>query len=240
MSHLEIPLSPHLTASTLVLVLDLCGTFVFALSGGLLGVKQRFDLFGVLVLSFAAANVGGITRDVLIGAVPPPGISDWRYIVVPVLAGMATFIWGPRIRRMKQYVQILDAGGLALFAVSGAQKALDFLLGPVTAILLGMLTGIGGGMLRDVLAAEVPSVLRGHIYAVAALAGGAVVVVGRLLHFPSTADALVGAALCFGIRSIAIRRDWQLPTARWIDLPTPSAPDSPADLSTRSGNDLER
>jgi len=240
MSHLEIPLPPHLTASTLVLVLDLCGTFVFALSGGLLGVKQRFDLFGVLVLSFAAANFGGITRDVLIGAVPPPGISDWRYILVPVLAGLATFIWGPRIRRMKHYVQILDAGGLALFAVSGAQKALDFLLGPVTAILLGMLTGIGGGMLRDVLAAEVPSVLRGDIYAVAALAGAAVVVVGRLLHFPPTVDALVGAGLCFAIRFIAIRRDWQLPTARWVELTATASAGTPADITTGPGKDIER
>ena len=240
MNHLDIPLPPHLAASTLVLVLDLCGTFVFALSGGLLGVKQRFDLFGVLVLSFAAANFGGITRDVLIGAVPPPGIADWRYIVVPVLAGLATFIWGPRIRLMKEYVQILDAGGLALFAVSGAQKALDFLLGPATAILLGMLTGIGGGMLRDVLAAEVPSVLRGDIYAVAALAGATVVVGGRLLHFPPLLDALVGAALCFGIRMVAIRRDWQLPTARWVELTPAATPEAPVERGPRSGNDHER
>ena len=207
----------YLTASTLVLVLDLCGTFVFALSGAVLGVKQGFDLFGVLVLSFAAANVGGITRDVLIGSVPPPGIADWRYVAVPVLAGVATFRWGPSIRRMHEYVQVLDAGGLALFAVSGAQKALDFRLGPLTAVLLGMLTGIGGGMVRDVLAAEVPAVLRGDIYAVAALAGAAVVVVGRLFHFPSTAAAIVGAALCFALRFIALQRGWQLPVARRRD-----------------------
>src|SRR5690348_7499975 len=176
-------------------------------------IKNRLDLFGVLVLSFAAANFGGITRDVLIGAVPPPGISDWRYILVPVLAGLATFIWGPRIRRMKHYVQILDAGGLALFAVSGAQKALDFRLGPVTAVVLGMLTGIGGGMMRDIMAAEIPSVLRGDIYAVAALAGAAVVVAGHIMQVPSTAATIAGALLCFGLRFMAIRRGWQLPVA---------------------------
>ena len=240
MSQLELPLSPHVAASTLVLVLDLCGTFVFALSGGLLGVKRRFDVFGVLVLSFAAANVGGITRDVLIGAVPPPGISDWRYIVVPVLAGLATFVWGPRIREMHHYVQILDAGGLALFAVSGAQKALDFHLGPTTAVLLGMLTGIGGGMLRDVLAGEVPSVLRGDIYAVAALAGAAVVVGGQLLRFPHTADALAGAALCFAIRFMALRRGWSLPTAHWRDVPLTSAPAPVSPTDPREPDPTER
>ena len=197
-----------------VLVLDLCGTFVFALSGAMAGVRHRLDLFGVLVLSFVAANVGGITRDLLIGAVPPPGIADWRYIAVPVLAGLATFYAGSIIDRLRSSVQIFDAGGLALFAVSGALKALAFQLGPVTAVLLGMLTGIGGGMVRDVLVAEVPVVLRGDVYAIAALAGAAVVVVGRMLEFPSAPVAIVGALLCFGIRFMAIERRWQLPVAR--------------------------
>src|SRR5690349_19441894 len=203
----------YVSVRTLVLVLDLSGTFVFALSGAMAGIKHRFDLFGVLVLSFAAANSGGIIRDVLIGAVPPPGVADWRYVAVPVLAGLATFRWGAVVDRLKDAVQVFDAAGLGLFAVAGAQKALAFHLGPVTAVLLGMLTGIGGGMVRDVLAAESPAVLRGDVYAVAALAGAAVVVVGRMLHFPSTAVALVGAALCFALRFIAIRRGWQLPVA---------------------------
>jgi uncharacterized membrane protein YeiH len=208
---------PHIQVSTIVLVLDLCGTFVFALSGAMAGIKHRFDIFGVLVLSFAAANVGGITRDLLIGAVPPPGISDWRYIAVPMLAGLITFYSGAVVDRVRDSVQIFDAGGLALFAVSGAQKALDFQLGPVTAMLLGMLTGIGGGMVRDVLSAEAPAVMRGDVYAVAALAGAAVVVVGRMLQFPSTAATIVGAVLCFALRFIAIRRGWQLPVARRFD-----------------------
>jgi uncharacterized membrane protein YeiH len=205
--------SRYVTISTLVLVLDLCGTFVFALSGAMAGIRHRLDIFGVLVLSFAAANIGGITRDLLIGAVPPPGIADWRYIAVPILAGLATVRWGSIIDRLKSSVQIFDAGGLALFAVSGAQKALDFHLGPVTAVLLGMLTGIGGGMVRDIMAAEIPSVLRGDIYAVAALAGAAVVVTGNIMQLPSTAVTIAGALLCFGLRFMAIRRGWQLPVA---------------------------
>ena len=195
----------------LLLSLDLAGTFVFALSGGLTGVRQRLDLFGVLVLSFAAGNAGGIARDVLIGAVPPPAIIDWRYIAVSLAAGLITFWWYPKVRQLQSPLQLLDAGGLALFAVSGATKALAFHLSPVAAILLGMLTGIGGGMTRDVLVQETPSVLRSELYAVAALAGAAVVVIGDRLGLPSVGPAIAGAALCFGLRIVAIRRRWNLP-----------------------------
>lgn len=212
--------SQYVSISSLLLVLDLCGTFVFALSGALAAIKHRLDFFGVLVLSFAAANSGGIIRDLLIGAVPPPGIADWRYIAVPIAAGLATIRWGRIIDRMRSSVQIFDAAGLALFAVSGALKALDFHLGPVTAVLLGMLTGIGGGMVRDILAAEVPAVLRGDIYAIAALAGATVVVVGRTMELPSAAITIVGAGLCFALRYIAIRRGWQLPVARPTEPPS--------------------
>ena len=205
---------PDDAVSGVVVVLDLCGTFVFALSGAMTGIRHRFDLFGVLVLSYAAGNIGGVTRDLLIGAVPPPGIADWRYILVPAIAGLVTFRWSSIIDRLRSPVLIFDAGGLGLFAVSGALKTLDFGLGPVTAMLLGMLTGIGGGMVRDVLANERPAVLRGEIYAVAALAGAAVVVVGRSLHLPSALITIAGALLCFGLRLVAIRRQWQLPVPR--------------------------
>src|SRR5215468_9630228 len=140
----------------LLLVLDLVGTFVFALSGATAGVKHRLDLFGVLVLSFAAGNSGGIARDVMIGAHPPAAISDWRYIAVSMLAGLITFYWFPIINRLSSPVLVFDAAGLALFAVSGASKALAFDVGPVGAMLLGMLTGIGGGIVRDVLVREIP------------------------------------------------------------------------------------
>jgi uncharacterized membrane protein YeiH len=197
----------------LVLALDLFGTFVFALSGAMLGVHRRLDLFGVLVLSFAAATAGGITRDLLIGAVPPASIADWRYIAVPVLAGLATFLWHPTIQRLRGAVVVFDAAGLSLFAVAGALKALAFGLNPVAAVLLGMLTGIGGGIVRDLLVAEVPTVLHAELYAVAALAGATAVVIGELLLVPSAPMAVVGAILCFGLRLGAIRRGWGLPVA---------------------------
>jgi len=199
--------------SAALVAFDLGGTFVFALSGAAAGVKYRLDLFGVLVLSFAAGNSGGIARDVMIGAIPPAAIRDWRYIAVSMLAGVMTFAWYGGISRLKSPVLVFDAAGLGLFAVSGASKALAYHAGPVAAVLLGMLTGIGGGMVRDVLVGEIPTVLRTELYAVAALLGAAVVVAGSLLHFPSSAAAVAGALLCFGLRFIAMRRGWHLPEA---------------------------
>ena len=108
---------------------------------------------------------------------------------------------------------LFDTAGLALFAVAGTQKALAFGLHPVMAALLGMLTGIGGGMARDVLLAEIPTVLRADLYALAALAGAAIVVIGAPLQLPPTVVAISGALLCFGLRFIAIRRGWHLPVA---------------------------
>lgn len=202
---------------TLVLTLDLVGTFVFALSGATAGVRRQLDLFGVLVLSFVAANSGGIVRDLLIGATPPAAISDWRYLAVSLLAGVAIFFWHRLIDRLRHPVLVFDAAGLALFCVAGAQKALVFGLEPAMAALLGMLTGIGGGIARDVLLSNVPAVFRSDIYAVAALAGAAVVVLGDALGLHATAAACAGAALCFALRMAAIRYGWHLPTARAAD-----------------------
>jgi uncharacterized membrane protein YeiH len=202
---------------SLQLALDLAGTFVFALSGAMAGVKRQLDMFGVLVLSFAAANTGGITRDVIIGAVPPAAIRDWRYLGVSLLAGLITFYFPAAVRQRWNPVLVFDAAGLALFAVSGTQKALAYGLNPVTATLLGMLTGIGGGIARDMLLSEIPTVLRADLYAVAALLGAATVVGAHALRLPSGLGALVGAVLCFGLRLLAMKRGWHLPVARAND-----------------------
>jgi len=186
---------------------------VFAFSGAMAGVKRKLDLFGVLVLSFAAANTGGITRDILIGAVPPGAINDWHYLGVSLAAGIMTFYFPSAVMERWNPVLLFDAAGLALFAVSGAHKALVHGLNPVMSTLLGMLTGIGGGMARDVLLAEIPIVLRADLYAVAALAGAAIVVIANVLKLPSDAAVLVGAALCFGLRVLAMKYGWRLPVA---------------------------
>ncbi|WP_414476113.1 trimeric intracellular cation channel family protein [Microvirga sp. M2] len=202
-----------ITIDVFVRILDLIGTFVFAISGAVAAVDRRLDVFGILVLSFVAGNFGGITRDVLIGAVPPAALTDGLYLLVSVLAGLITFFWYTGVDRLRSPVLLFDAVGLSLFAVTGAHKALAFGLNPVMAALLGMLTGIGGGMLRDVLLTEIPQVLRSDIYAVAALAGASIVVLGNRLGLPYGVSALAGAALCFGLRFMAIRHGWHLPVA---------------------------
>lgn len=198
----------------LVLTLDLCGTFAFALGGAMEGVRRHLDAFGVLVVAFVASTFGGIFRDLLIGAVPPAALLDWRYLAVSLAAGLIAFFWCPLIERFRSPARILDAVGLAFFCVAGAEKALAFGLSPVMAALLGMLTGIGGGIVRDILIAEVPVVLRSELYAVAALAGAGIVVAGELLGFPPVLAAMGGGLACFGLRMVAIRRGWNLPTAR--------------------------
>jgi uncharacterized membrane protein YeiH len=198
-----------------VAVLDSIGTLAFALSGAILGVKKRFDLFGVLFLSFVVAVAGGMMRDVLIGALPPAAITEIHYFMIAVIGGLMTFYFYPRIISLQHEILLLDAVGLALFAVVGAEKALAYGVNPLMSALLGMLTGIGGGMTRDVLAGEIPFVLRADIYAVAALGGGAVVSLGNATGVPPTHTMLLGAALCICIRLLAIYRGWRAPVARW-------------------------
>lgn len=199
---------------TLVLTLDVIGTFVFALSGAAAGIKAKLDMFGVLVLSFAAASSGGIMRDLLIGSVPPAAIQEWWYVGISLAAGLTMFYWHPKFHRLRTMILVFDAAGLAVFAVAGTQKALAFEIGPVQAALLGMLSGIGGGVVRDLLVNEIPTVLRPELYAIAALAGAFIAVGGHVLQLYPAVATIGGAALCFTIRMIAIRRGWRLPTAK--------------------------
>ena len=202
----------YIEIGRLLLALDLAGTAVFAISGAAIGVKHRLDVFGVCVLAFVAGNAGGVLRDVLIGATPPAALGGWQHVAISLLAGVITFLWHPRLERLRTPILLFDAAGLGLFSVSGTQKALALGLNPFVAALLGMLTGIGGGMLRDVLVREIPTVLREDLYAVAALAGAGVVVAGHLLQLSPTAMTITGASVCIGIRLVAIRRGWSLPT----------------------------
>lgn len=194
--------------------LDLLGTFVFAITGATAGVRNDFDLFGVLVLAFVTAVSGGILRDVLIGAVPPAALADGHYLVVAIAAGLLTFCFHRVVRRLERAVQLFDAAGLALFAVVGTNKALAYGLAWPMAAVLGMLSGIGGGMLRDVLSAQVPVVLRAELYAVAALAGALLVALGSRLPMHQAVFTVMGAALCFVLRLLGIHRGWRLPVAR--------------------------
>jgi uncharacterized membrane protein YeiH len=214
--------------NALVIVLDLGGTLVFAISGGLVAVKRRLDVFGVLVLSFAAGNAGGITRDLLIGAVPPAAIADSKYLGVSALAALITLFCYPRASRFRNDVLWFDAVGLAFFAIAGTQKALIYGIQPVMAAFLGMLTGVGGGMLRDVLVTQIPTVLCADLYALAALAGAAVVIIAPVLHVPSLVAAIVGGLVCFVLRFGAIRYGWHVPGAPGAK-PASGPPDVPRD-----------
>jgi uncharacterized membrane protein YeiH len=197
-------------ALTLV-VADLVGIFVFAISGALVAVRREMDVFGVLVLAGTTGLGGGFLRDVLIDATPPAALVDWRYLLVPVAAGLLTFRFHPAVGRMERTVMVFDAFGLGLFCATGALKALAYGLGPVPAALMGMVTAIGGGMARDVLAQRVPVVFRGELYATPALAGAAVAVAGSRLDLPLLLVATAGAVLCTVWRLLAMWRRWQAP-----------------------------
>lgn len=200
--------------SPLLLTFELVGIFVFAISGGLVAVRKRLDVFGVIVLASATGLGGGFLRDVLIGATPPAALDDWRYLLVPVVAGITTFVFHPTLGRMERVVSVFDAAGVALFCVTGALKALDYGLGPIPAALMGMLTGIGGGMLRDLLASRVPVIFSSELYATPALAGAAWAVLAHEQGWSLAIIALPGMLLCFGWRVLAITRNWRAPIAK--------------------------
>jgi uncharacterized membrane protein YeiH len=197
---------------TLLLVLNLAGTFVFGLSGGLAGVQARLDAFGVVVLAVTVGLAGGIIRDLLIG-IPPQTFRDWRYLAVAGGAGLVTFLAAPKLERLERPILVFDAAGLALFCVTGATTALDHRVGAVAAVVLGAITGIGGGMLRDILLREIPTVLRTGLYAIPALVGAAIVVVASESGVYNLAVPIVGAAVCFAVRLAGLHFDLNVPSA---------------------------
>lgn len=204
---------------TLGLVLDLAGVLVFALSGASLAVRKGFDVVGMLVLATATALGGGILRDTLLGDLPPVALDDQRYLAMPLLATVLVLVGHRFVERMWRPVLVTDAAGLGLFAVVGSAKALDAGLGVLSSVLLGVVTAVGGGVVRDVLAREVPTVFRADsaLYAIpAALGAGATAAVWSqdLLAAPQ-AIAIAGAVLA--LRLLAMRNDWRAPTARRSD-----------------------
>jgi len=202
---------PEGFSPTLILVLNLAGTFVFGLSGGLAAVRAKLDLFGVVVLAAVVGLAGGITRDVLIGT-PPATFRDWRYLAAAAAAGVVCFFAGWALERVERSVMLFDALGLGLFAVTGATKALQFGLGPVQAILLGTITGVGGGMLRDVLLREVPTVLREGLYAIPALLGATVLVIAQQAGSANPVFPVLGVLVCVVVRLVGLRYEVNVPT----------------------------
>jgi uncharacterized membrane protein YeiH len=212
------------TQTPVLLALDLLGTFAFALNGALTALRvARLDIVGVVTLGMITAIGGGIIRDVILDSLPPATFSDWRYLAVAASGGLIAFVCGRRLDRLTTPITVLDAVGLSLFAVTGATKALQFGLGPAQAVILGTITGVGGGTIRDVLVRQVPTVLRSGLYAIPALIGATAIVVATLLHLDGPSTEVGAAALCFGIRMIGVRYSLNAPTPR--ATPDPEADD---------------
>jgi uncharacterized membrane protein YeiH len=199
---------------TVLVVLDLLGVAVFAASGALAAVHAKLDVFGVVVLAAVTAIGGGVVRDVLLGITPPRAMTQWPYLVVPAAVALLVFRWHPAVARLRRAVQLADALGLALFVTTGTSVALATGAPAVTSALVGIITGIGGGVLRDVLLREIPTVLRREVYAVAAAFGAVVVVLGDRLALPPVPVALAAAALVAAVRVLALWRHWNVPVPR--------------------------
>jgi len=202
--------------TTALLVLDLVGTFAFALNGALTALRAtRLDIVGVITLGMITALGGGTLRDVVLDALPPATFLDWRYLAVAAAGGLIAFLTGHHLHRLNGTINVLDAAGLGLFAVTGALKAVDLGFGPAQAVIVGAITGVGGGTLRDVLIRQVPSVLSSGLYAVPALLGATVVVVADVLDARGAVAAVAGAGVCFAVRMLGVHYD--------IDAPFPPA-----------------
>ena len=204
----------NLRTQRLIFVADLAGVFLFAIEGAQVAMQARLDFLGVLVVAFLPALGGGIIRDLLIGATPPNAIRDWRYPALAFAAGTLAFIFHQTVREIPDdVVVVLDAAGLSLFAIAGAEKALSFGIHPFIAVLMGGITGVGGGVLRDVALTHVPTVLRADVYATAALAGALVMVVAQKLGLAPRWAAALGVVSCFALRMTAVWLHWSLPQA---------------------------
>ncbi len=219
------------TQPLILLALDLAGTFAFALNGALTALRgARLDVVGVLTLGMITAIGGGIIRDVMLGSLPPATFRDWRYLAVAAAGGLIAFTFGRHLDRLSRPINVLDAAGLSLFAVTGANKALLFGLGPAQAVILGAVTGVGGGTIRDVLVRRIPTVLSSGLYAIPALIGATATVVLIEFHVSGLLTYVAAAALCFGIRMVGVRYDLNAPMPR-------AAPEPGDDDGTESGSD---
>lgn len=197
-----------------MLFVELLGVFAFALSGGLAGVRRRFDIFGILVLAVLTALGGGMVRDVLLGITPPRGISDLNLIVTALVGGLVTFWFSGTLARARRVILVADALGLGAFAVTGAAVAIEAGYPGVEAIAVGMITAVGGGVLRDVLSGQVPSVFGRELYAVPALLGALLTDCAHRFGWFNGLVQWTLVLLVFGLRVLALRFCWKTPLPR--------------------------
>ncbi|MFW9078837.1 trimeric intracellular cation channel family protein [Pseudomonas sp. P2757] len=212
MRHAIAPAGRKSRVERVVLVADLAGTAVFAVEGAIAAMRSQLDLLGVMVIAFIVALGGGVTRDLLIGATPANAVADWRYPALAFAMGGLAFVFHEQVLSWSgSTLIVLDAAGLALFAVAGAQKALNYGISPFVAMLMGTITGVGGGVMRDIVLARVPVVLQADLYASSAFVGAAVLIIGRRLGISPVAAALLAGAACLSLRLLSVHFGWQLP-----------------------------
>lgn len=197
----------------LLFLLDLIGTAAFAASGALAGIRRGMDLFGVLMLGMVTAIGGGTLRDLLLGDLPPFCLQNETYLWLPIAVSMLVFFTHRLLPKLDSPLLYFDAIGLGTFVVIGTGKALLFDTGPLGAVLMGVMTGTAGGVIRDILSNEIPLIMRREIYASACLLGGSLLVV--LHHFNAAHELalLLAASSVILLRLLAIRYNWSLPKA---------------------------
>jgi uncharacterized membrane protein YeiH len=198
-------------------LLELVGLYVFATSGALMAIHKGFDVVGIVVLAMLTALGGGILRDLVIGDTPPVAFTNLNYLVIPLGAAVVTFFVHPVVQRLTLTVLVFDAAGLGLFCVTGTLKALDFHLGSLQAVLLGITTAVGGGVLRDITARETPALVQvdTDLYAIPAAAGAIVVAGAHHTDLPTPVVATCAAVMVFLFRIVAMLRHWTAPHA-WV------------------------
>ncbi len=193
----------------LIYLLDLFGTAVFAISGVLLAAKHKFDPFGMIVLASVTAIGGGTIRDMALGATPVFWIHNTLYIWIILLSCCLSLLLIRKPNALPWYcLPVADAIGLAVFMSIGVEKALNYGADPIVAVIMGVLTGCGGGVIRDVLTKSIPMVLRAEVYATACIVGGVVHTLALAIAVPSDMATLLGVFTTLLIRLAAIR--WQL------------------------------
>lgn len=198
----------------LLFVADIAGTMVFAVEGAMAAVNANLDLIGIMTLAFCTALGGGIIRDVLLGALPPASLRDWRYPTIVLSVAVLVFFLHRDVRVIPvPYIQVLDAAGLSIFAIAGTEKAMVYNMNPLVAALLGTITGVGGGTIRDVLVNQVPNVLRFEVYATAALVGSICMIAATKIRVPPTWAATFGGVVCFVLRVVSLWKHWNVPRA---------------------------
>ena len=195
----------------IIYMLDLIGTAAFAASGAWVGVRKQMDLFGVLVLGAVTAVGGGTLRDLLLGDIPPFSLKDETYIYIAIVVSLIVFANRVKFKAFEKPLLYFDAIGLGTFVVIGTTKALDFQLGLLGAVLMGVMTGTAGGVIRDLFANQVPLIFRREIYASACVAGGILLVTLEAVGTGRPAAALLAAGTVITVRLLAIHYDWALP-----------------------------